>query len=186
MLKQNCHLPKLWLKLTGVKFGSHLRLIGYPLIYQFKGSSITIGNDVKINSEFLSNMLGLYQRTIIIARNGGKIEIGNNVGMSGASIYSWKKIKIGDNTIIGANVKIVDNDFHPIDPQGRIDNDNTKVGVKGVEIGENVFIGMNSIILKGSKIGNNCVIGAGSVVSGVFGDNQIIAGNPARVIREIQ
>ena len=52
-------------------------------------------------------------------------------------------------------------------------------------IGNNVFIGMNSIILMGSKIGNNTIIGAGSVVSGKFPDNVVIAGNPAKVIRTL-
>ena len=52
-------------------------------------------------------------------------------------------------------------------------------------IGNNVFIGMNSIILMGSKIGNNVIIGAGSVVSGVIPDNCVAAGNPCRVIRTL-
>ena len=49
-------------------------------------------------------------------------------------------------------------------------------------IGDNVFIGMNSIVLMGSHIGNNCIIGAGSVVSGCFQDDVVLAGNPARII----
>ncbi|MCI6582601.1 MAG: acyltransferase [Oscillospiraceae bacterium] len=53
------------------------------------------------------------------------------------------------------------------------------------EIGDNVFIGMNSVILMGSKIGNNVIVGAGSIVSGVFPDNCVIAGNPAKVIRTL-
>lgn len=50
------------------------------------------------------------------------------------------------------------------------------------KIGDNCFIGVNSIILSGSKIGNNVIIGAGSVVSGKIPDNQVWAGNPARFI----
>ena len=50
------------------------------------------------------------------------------------------------------------------------------------EIGNNVFIGMNSIILMGTKIGDNCIIGAGSVCHGTYPNNSVIAGNPARVI----
>lgn len=49
-------------------------------------------------------------------------------------------------------------------------------------IGDNVFIGMNAMILMGSKIGNNCIVGACSVVSGSFPDNVVIAGNPAKII----
>lgn len=185
MLKLNCYLPRLWLKHCGIKYGKRLRLIGYPIIYKFKGAEIIIGNDVAINSEIMSNMLGLYQKTMIVARYGGKIRIGNNVGMSGTTIYAWNSIEIGDNTIIGANVKIIDNDFHPINADERLKDNKEMVGVKSVKIGENVFIGMNTIILKGTRIGKNCVIGAGSVVNGIFEDNMVIAGNPARVIRRV-
>lgn len=52
-------------------------------------------------------------------------------------------------------------------------------------IGDNVFIGMNSIILMGAHIGNNVIIGAGSVVSGTIPDNVVVAGNPARIIRSL-
>lgn len=53
------------------------------------------------------------------------------------------------------------------------------------EIGDNVFIGMNSIILMGTHIGNNVIVGAGSVVSGNIPDNVVVAGNPARIIRTL-
>lgn len=52
-------------------------------------------------------------------------------------------------------------------------------------IGNNVFIGMNSIILMGTHIGNNVIVGAGSVISGNIPDNCVVAGNPARIIRTI-
>ena len=52
-------------------------------------------------------------------------------------------------------------------------------------IGDNVFIGMNSIILMGTKIGDNCIVGAGSIVSGTYPNNVVIAGNPAKIICSI-
>lgn len=52
-------------------------------------------------------------------------------------------------------------------------------------IGDNVFIGMNSIILMGSNIGDNVIIGAGSVVSGTIPSNSVVGGVPARVIRSL-
>lgn len=53
-------------------------------------------------------------------------------------------------------------------------------------IGDNVFIGMNSVILMGANIGNNVIIGAGSVVKGNIPDNVVIAGSPARVICSLE
>lgn len=58
-------------------------------------------------------------------------------------------------------------------------------GCRKTVIGNNVFIGMNSIILMGSQIGNNVIIGAGSVVSGTIPDNVVVAGNPARIIKSL-
>ncbi len=104
------------------------------------------------------------------------------MGISGNTIYAWEKIIIGDRTQIGANTKIIDTDFHPLEYEKRIGRD--RANSKPVVIGNDVFIGMNSIILKGSKIGNGCVIGAGAVVSGEFPDNSVIVGNPARIIKK--
>ncbi len=53
-------------------------------------------------------------------------------------------------------------------------------------IGDNVFIGMNAVILMGSNIGDNCIIGAGAVVSGNIPANSVVAGNPARVVRTLE
>lgn len=183
MLKFPCHIPKLFLKFNKVQFGKKLRLIGLPFIFRFPNANICIGDNVSINSNFWSNLLGLYQRTIIVAKKQAEIKIGNSVGISGATIYAWEKINIGDNTLIGANVKIVDNDFHPIDPQDRKSAENDKTKTKPVIIGNNCFIGMNSIILKGTVIGDNTTIGAGSVVSGEIPANCIAAGNPAKIIK---
>jgi acetyltransferase-like isoleucine patch superfamily enzyme len=177
---------KLFLKVNGVNFGKKLNLYGIPIIYKQKNAEITLGDNCTIRSSFLSNLVGLYQRSIIIARDKAKISIGNKVGLSGVTIYSRKEIFIGDNTNIGGNSKILDNDFHPIEPNARLIDDNREIKAKNIYIGTNVFIGCNSIILKGTKIGNNSIVGAGSVVSGIFPENVIIAGNPAKVIKHLE
>ena len=179
-------LYKLYLNLIHVQYGKKLCLKGLPFIYNSKGASITIGDNCTIKSSFLSNLVGLYSRTILLTRvPGAVIEIGDNVGISGATIYARSKIVIGSNTNIGGNVKILDNDFHPVDPNERLRDNKEAIGTYPVCIGENCFIGCNVLILKGSKIGNNCVIGAGAVVSGNFEDNCVIAGNPAKRIKTI-
>ena len=116
---------------------------------------------------------------------GAVIEIGDNVGISGATIYARSRITIGDNTNIGGNVKILDNDFHPIEVEARLADDKRKIGTAPITIGKNCFIGCNAIILKGTELGENCVVGAGAVVSGKFEANSVIVGNPARVIRKL-
>lgn len=177
---------KLLLKCMRIKYGKSLSLKGVPFIYNRKGASIVIGNNCIIKSSFLSNLVGLYTRTIILTRiPGASIEIGDNVGISGATIYARSKITIGDNTNIGGNVKILDNDFHPVDAKARLLDDKTQIGTVPVRIGRNCFIGCNVLILKGSEIGDNCVVGAGAVVSGKFEENCVIAGNPARIIKRI-
>lgn len=157
---------------------------GLCVIFAFPKSKIVIGDGTDIQSDFYSNMLGIYQHCIIVAKYGGKISIGKNCGMSGTTIYSFESISIGDNTLIGANCKIIDNDFHPLESKYRkpeFIEQYTKR--KRVIIGKNCFIGMNSLILKGTVLGNNVIVGAGSVVHGTFPDNCVIAGNPAKIVK---
>lgn len=173
-------------KLLGVEYGKNLRLKGLPVLVTRRRGGIKMGSDVSINSSFRSNLIGLYQRTIIVARTPeAQVVIGDDVGISGATIYARERIEIGSHTRIGANVKIIDNDFHPVDPELRLKASNQNMGVKPVVIGKNVFIGTNSIILKGTTIGDNTTIGAGSVVHGSIPSNCVAAGNPAKVIKEI-
>ena len=168
-------------------------LKGMPIIFNKRGAKLEIGDNCVIKSSFLSNLVGLYSRSIIVTRTPeAEIFIGDNVGISGATIYARKKITIGANTCIGVNCKILDNDFHPIEWQKRNEllsdvhgGDSEMIPAKEIYIGENCFVGCNSIILKGTVLGNGCVVGAGAVVSGKFEDNCVIAGNPARVIRKL-
>ena len=188
----NSNWFKLALKVTKVKYGKKLLLKGIPVIYNKKEAEILIGNNVTIKSSFLSNLVGLYSRSIIVTRaTGAKIYIGNGVGISGATIYARKSITIGDNTAIGGNVKILDNDFHPLEVDARIKLFTDSKGgdsdlIISRPIGKNCFIGCNAIILKGTVIGDNCIVGAGAVVAGKFENNCVIAGNPAKVIRRLE
>lgn len=180
----NSNWFKIIMNMTKVKYGKGLLLKGMPVIYNTKGANLEIGDEVKIKSSFLSNLVGLYSRTIIITKAAGaKIKIGNRVGISGATIYARKGITIGDDTMVGGNVKILDNDFHPIELENRHNQDKSLVPAQEIVIGKNCFIGVNSIILKGTVLGDNCVVGAGAVVSGKFEANSVIVGNPGRVVR---
>lgn len=183
MKRLKSNIPKLFFKLNGIKYGKKLSLYGWCFAFRFPNAQISIKDDVTINSSFFSNFIGLYQRTIMVARDRGKISIGNHVGMSGVTIYLREEVTIDDYATIGANTKIFDNDFHSLDAEERKNDISDNLICKPVKIGKNVFIGCNCIILKGTELGDNCVVGAGSVVHGKFEDNTVIVGNPARVIR---
>ena len=92
MFKFPCVLPKIMMKINGVEYKKGLRLIGYPFIFKYSNATISIGEECTINSGFFSNLIGLYQRTIVVARGEGTINIGNNVGISGATIYARNRI----------------------------------------------------------------------------------------------
>ncbi|MEB2629674.1 acyltransferase [Peribacillus frigoritolerans] len=183
----NSNWFKTFLFLNRIQYGKKLILKGIPVIISKSRNKLSIGDHVTINSSFLSNLVGMYQRTIIVTRTpDAEITIGNNVGISGATIYARKSIIIGDHTLIGGNTKIIDNDFHPVDPEVRRKTPNEHMGIRPIEIGKNVFIGCNCLILKGAKIGDNAVIGAGSVVNGEIPANCVAVGNPARVVRFLE
>lgn len=191
----NSNWFKLAMKATKVQYGENLVLKGMPVIFNKEGATMSIGNNCTIKSSFLSNLVGLYSKTIIITRSAeAEIVIGDNVGISGATIYARKGVYIGDNTAIGGNCKILDNDFHPIDAEERLKllcdshsgDASGLIPTRPIHIGKNCFIGCNSIILKGTILGDGCVVGAGAVVSGRFESNSVIVGNPARVIKTLE
>ncbi len=190
----NCNWYKVVMKASHVKYGKNLLMKGIPIIFNKRGATLRIGDYCTIKSSVLSNLVGLYSRTIIVTRRpDAEIVIGNHVGISGATIYARKRILIGDNTCIGGNCKILDNDFHPIEAEERnrllIDphgGDSNAVPTKEIRIGRDCFIGCNTLILKGTVLGDGCVVGAGAVVEGEFADHCVIAGNPARVIRRLK
>lgn len=104
--------------------------------------------------------------------------------MTGGSICSAERVTIGNHVVIGANTVISDTDFHPLDPEMRRLGD-TGTKTAPIEIEDDVFIGMNCLILKGVTIGRGSVVGAGSVVTRDVAAYTVVGGNPARVVRTI-
>ena len=133
-----------------------------------------IGDNVVFNSHNAFNPRGCRSSILKTARDSAIIEIGEGSGLSGVSIVSWSSVKIGQHVMIGANVSIGDTDDHP---------ERLHTEPLPVIIGNNVFIGMNSIILKGVTIGDNTIVGAGSVVTKSLPANCVAAGVPCRVIK---
>ena len=102
----------------------------------------------------------------------GSVEIGKNVFFNNyCSISSCCKVKIGDDSIFGENVKIYDNN-HIFNTENLV----RKAGMKSapIIIGNNCWIGNNVCILKGASMGNNCVVGAGTILRESIPNNTII------------
>lgn len=113
---------------------------------------------------------------------GFHIEVGENFFANyNCTIIDVAKVTIGDNCQLAPNVAIY-TAGHPVHPDSR--NSLYEYGI-GVTIGDNVWIGGNTVILPGVHIGSNTVIGAGSVVTKDIPDWVIAAGNPCKVIRKI-
>lgn len=159
---------------------------GVPYIMVARGGKFSIGENFAMNNSIKGNPIGCYERCTFFVDRGAVLTIGDNVGMSQAALVCHKSITIGDNVKIGGGVCIYDTDFHSLDPIMRRSSEDLKNRAeKPVVIGNDVFIGAKSIILKGVTIGENSVIGAGSVVTKTVPANQIWAGNPAKFIRNI-
>ena len=113
---------------------------------------------------------------------GFNIEVGRNFFANyNCTMLDVAKITIGDNCFMASNVAVY-TAGHPIHPDSR--NSMYEYGIP-VTIGDNVWIGGNTVICPGVTIGSNCVIGAGSVVTRDIPDWSVAAGNPCRVIRKI-
>ena len=141
-------------------------------------SSIQIGENCGFRSDHTSNLIGVNHKCIISTlRQGAVIKIGKNSRFSGVSIGAAKEIIIGNNVLCGANSIITDNDWH---------SDRSNTLPKSTIIEDNVWIGVNTTILKGVTIGENSIIGANSLVVKDIPANVIAGGNPCRVLKQIK
>lgn len=122
----------------------------------------------------------LYEGVGVRITESAKLSIGDHTYINrSASIDCTQEITIGDYCAISDNVQILDSDFHPMTYNGK-----TSTMSKPIHIGNHVWIGRSAIILKGVTIGDGAIVGAGSIVTHDVPPGCLVAGNPARVIKE--
>lgn len=156
-----------------VTIGSHCDIDG------FASEKIIFGDCVKIGcySKLLS--------TSHFSKYGIGLTMGNNSAIGDFTHFGAAGgIEIGDDVIMGSYISFHSENHNfsditkPIREQG--------VSSKGIKLGNNIWVGAKATFLDGCVVGNNSVVAAGAVVNGVFPDNVVIGGIPAKIIKEIK
>tara|TARA_R110000751_G_scaffold148623_2_gene253444 strand:+ start:5249 stop:5842 length:594 start_codon:yes stop_codon:yes gene_type:complete len=158
--------------------GRHTRI---SLMFGSDKKSISVGDNCKIFG-------------VLISQGRGEIKIENNVQIGpGTIIGACESILIKEGALLSNNIKIIDNNNHPVHPLDRIKMNATPVGSElrswnhsvssPIVIGKNTWIGQDSRICKGVTIGDNSIVAANAVVTKGVPSNSIVAGNPAKVVK---
>ena len=158
--------------------GDHFRMEELP--YLAGSGKIFIGHSVRLSGKSSISFGGSALGTPELLIGDGTFighQCGFNVGRS---------VKIGKNCLLATRVLVYDQDGHPLDAEKRRSGDPTPAdAILPVSIGDDVWIGFDSLILKGVTIGDRSVVAAKSVVTKDVPPDVVVAGNPARIVREL-
>ncbi|MDB5086238.1 MAG: hypothetical protein JWR09_232 [Mucilaginibacter sp.] len=156
--------------------GKNLILEDNVSINALSENGITLGDHVSIARDSILFCTG------VIAYRGKGITIGNRTGISARAYFAGQGgITIGDDVIMGPNVQIFSENHEFSNPNLTIKEQG--VTKQAVVIGNNCWLGGGTTILAGVIIGDGCVVAAGSVVTKSFPSNSVIAGIPAKLVK---
>ena len=159
-----------------IKVGSGFNLMEYATLNALSYDGVEIGNN------FTLGKYAVIECTGVLRNVGNSLKIGNNVGINHYCFIGVRgNITIGDNVIFGPRVNIFseNHNFDRLD----ISIKNQGVTKEDTIIGNDVWIGASVSIMPGVKVGNGCVIAAGSVVTKDIADFSVVAGVPAKIIK---
>ena len=181
-----------------------IKLLNFIAYIKLKKTTIrSIGSSSKVsfmkinakqNCEFFVGANSMIESSIFFDKENSQVIIGDNTFIGASTIICAKSISIGNDVLISWGCTIVDHNSHSLHSSLRLnDVANWMKGYKNWEhvqitpitIQNKVWLGFNVIVLKGVTIGEGSIVGAGSVVTKDIPPYTIVAGNPARVIREI-
>ncbi len=174
---------RLKMRLRCIRCGRGTVFYGNLYSRRYPGSAIRIGARCRFRSSFASNAVGLNRKCFLSTlQQGARLTIGEGSGFSATVIGCAESVTIGKNVICGGNTFITDYDWHPMDR-----NDPAAKALSApVVIEDDVWIGLNAVVLKGVTIGKGSIIGANSVVTRSIPAGVIAAGNPCRVLKMIK
>lgn len=144
----------------GVRIRGRLRLR--------RGVTVTIGDRTRINKR-------------VRFAGPGEITVGADCLLNGTWMGSWQSIRIGDRCLL-SDCELVDNAFHNLDPARRHEPPGPSTRAP-ITIGDNVWIGTGSLVLKGVHIGTDSVVGAGTVVRSDIPPRVVVTGNPQQIVK---
>lgn len=162
-------LPVRIIKGNRVKFGKNF-ICKWDLKIKGPGTVI-FGDNINAWTNAERNIIETFDKN-------AKVVIGNNTRLNGSWIQARKSILIGENCVLGSTT-IIDTEFHALPNK-------TEIPSKEIEIGNNIWIGGRSGILKGVKIGDNSVVGFGTVVRTDIPSNSVAIGNPSQIVKKLQ
>lgn len=167
------------------KFGSFgERSIIKPILNSSNEKYISIGDNVDIGAFCRLTVSTEFGGHKVKSANKLRLKIGHNVSIGSHSFISANNdIKIGSNIIMSSQVFITDHDHGYHDMEKNLSEQPLSEGGY-VEIGDNVFLGVKSSVLKNVRVGERAVIAAGAVVTKDVPAYSMVAGNPARIIKK--
>jgi len=165
--------------IIGIGVARKTAFVGNCIFDRHQMSTIQIGERCRFASSTYYNLIGVNHNCVLSTHSEtARIDIGSNCGFSGTVIGAFASIRIGDNVRCGANTVLTDADWHLDDPRSGKPRD--------VVIGDNVWLGVNVVVLKGVTIGDNTLVGANSVVTNSIPANVVAAGSPCKVINALE
>lgn len=162
-------LTQLW-RLRGARIEDRLICSGVMPQLHLRGE-LLVGSRVTFRNERGRSAIGV--------NKGARLAIGERTLINtGTNIQAHVDISIGAHCLIGEGVEIQDSNYHEVDE---------KAGVKqaAITLGRNVWIGNRAVVLPGVTIGDHSVVAAGAIVTKDVPARSVVAGNPARVVRQL-
>lgn len=164
-----------WLKLTR---GASVKCSAIDLVSPRTEITVDRGGSL-----FVGKTFKMREDAILRVRKGASVRIGKNFNLSNrCMLVAHESIEIGDDVEFGQDVKVYDHD-HDFRAPGGLKAGKFKTAP--VKIGNNVWIGANSIILRGTEIGDNSVIAAGSIIKGSIPANSLVVQKSVTEVREL-
>ena len=173
-LGRNCSISNK----SNIQFGSNVTIENHVAIDGYAKNKLVFGNNVKIGA------YSWISCTSHLSKYGKGITIGNNSAFGRFTEFGAAGgIQIGNDVIAGSYISF-HSENHVFDDTSLLIREQG-VTSKGIQIGNNVWIGAKATFLDGTVVGNNSVVAAGAVVNGVFPDNVVLGGVPAKIIKTI-